>query len=420
MHFENGKANNKNVIKNERSFKYIMCCFFKKFAAFFAAAAFAAVGLSDCFPQGTVQSRDMGSCGLFTVSVKPCDKDMPGSAADPKQDKNTGHIFFSSLPVTAADSRSVKRPMLIPCGEAFGIKMITEGVLVVDLQQTMGKCAAKDCGIEKGDVILRAGGEKIGCSEDLDRVINRSGSGGCEITYRRDGKENTVMLYPDLIGGQYRAGMWVRDSSAGIGTMTFYEQSTGCFGGLGHPICDADIKTPLPLSKGKTGEIRLNQPVKSRKGSPGWLTGDFVNSSGTGVIYKNCESGVFGTLYAPPKTQNQPIPLGYSSEIEEGEAEIYTSISNEGAKKYKVRISNISRGEKDEKDFDIEVTDSSLIQSVGGILQGMSGSPVIQNGRLVGAVTHVLVDKPTCGYGIFAERMYNELSDLPKSLGDAA
>ncbi len=418
MHFKKRSANNKNIIGNERSFNHIMCCFFKKFAAVLAAAAFAAVGLSDRFAHMPVQRDEISTSGLFTVSVRPCDKDIKPLADKPTADR--GHIFFSSIPVTAAESRLVKRPMLIPCGEAFGIKMITEGVLVVDLQQTMGKCAAKDCGIEKGDVILRAGGEKIGCSDDLDRMINKHAKDGCRITYRREGKENTVTLYPDLIGGEYRAGMWVRDSSAGIGTMTFYEQSTGCFGGLGHPICDADIKTPLPLSKGRTGEIRLNKPVRSTKGSPGWLTGDFVSSSGTGIIYKNCDSGVFGTLYSPPKSQNQPIPLGYSSEIEEGEAEIYTSITNEGAKKYKVRISNISSGKKGEKDFDIQVTDPALISSAGGILQGMSGSPVIQNGKLVGAVTHVLVDDPTCGYGIFAEKMYNELSDLPKTAENAA
>ena len=244
MHFKKRSANNKNIIGNERSFNHIMCCFFKKFAAVLAAAAFAAVGLSDRFTHKPVQRDEIGTRGLFTVSVRPCDKDINPLADKPAGDR--GHIFFSSIPVTAAESRLVKRPMLIPCGEAFGIKMITEGVLVVDLQQTMGKCAAKDCGIEKGDVILRAGGEKIGCSDDLDRMINKHAKDGCRITYRREGKENTVTLYPDLIGGEYRAGMWVRDSSAGIGTMTFYEQSTGCFGGLGHPICDADIKTPLP------------------------------------------------------------------------------------------------------------------------------------------------------------------------------
>lgn len=201
--------------------------------------------------------------------------------------------------------------------------------------------------------------------------------------------------------------MWVRDSSAGIGTLTFYDPSTGAFGGLGHPICDADTKLPLPLSQGSVGEVRITGFNKSVKGDPGQLLGEFSSSASVGNIDFNNESGVFGTLNSPPSS-SKPIELGFRQEVHTGEAVIYTTIDNGKPKEYKINIEKADLSSDAEHDLIVKITDPKLLETTGGILQGMSGSPIIQDGRLVGAVTHVFIDDPQQGYGIFADSMYRQ------------
>ena len=209
--------------------------------------------------------------------------------------------------------------------------------------------------------------------------------------------------------------MWLRDSSAGIGTLTFYDPENGTFGGLGHPVCDADTKEPLPLSAGTVGEINLTGFNKSRSGCPGQLLGEFANSASTGDILKNCESGVFGTLNANPCPNAKEFPLGFRQEIHPGKAKILSSIDNDGPKEYEISIEQINLSDSAEHDLVIKITDKMLLEKTGGILQGMSGSPIIQDGRLVGAVTHVFIEDTAKGYGIFADEMYSKTSELAES-----
>lgn len=402
-----------------------MCDIFKKCAVtyLFAAlalilvAGFYASALPDRF--SVAQQEKLSVNTLFSISAKPSERDISVSASGRQSSKST-LMLFGSVPIKDVQTDTVSRPMLVPCGNPFGIKLITNGVMVVGLQENCGKCAAKQSGIRKGDIIMSINGRAVSSNSDVGELISQSGGKSCKIKLLRDGKEKVTDLVPDSINGEYKAGMWVRDSSAGIGTMTFYDKATGMFGGLGHPICDADIKAPLPLSRGKTGDVRISDYSRSKAGSPGWLSGDFVNSSGTGTVLINCSCGVFGELYSPPKVDHDEIPLGFRQEIQNGEAEIYTSIDNSGPKKYKVRISGVDLSGKASHDFNIEVTDKSLLEKTGGILQGMSGSPVIQNGRLVGAVTHVLVDDPRCGYAVFADRMYEQCGSLPRAAEKAS
>ena len=396
-----------------------MCVFFRKCAVTFlfaalallVTAAFYAYALPDRFNVG--QGGEFTLSTLFSVSAKPSSCDLSDG-----QSKST-LMLFGSVPIKDVEADVTKRPMLVPCGEPFGVKLITNGVLVVNLQENSGKCAAKDCGIQKGDIIMSIGGTPVSSNEQVGELIAQTHGKPCTVTYRRDGKQLSTTLTPDLIGGEYKAGMWVRDSSAGIGTMTFYEKSTGHFGGLGHPVCDADVKTPLPLSKGRTGNVRIIDFTKSRKGSPGWLSGELTSSADTGTVLINSSCGVFGELWSPPATNHAEIPLGFRQEIQNGDAEIYTSTDNGGSKKYKIRISGIDLTGSKGHDFDIEVTDDELIGKTGGILQGMSGSPIIQDGRLVGAVTHVLVDDPKCGFAVFADRMYEQCESLPGAMAKA-
>lgn len=402
-----------------------MCDFFRKFAVTFLTVGltvllitgFYALALPDRFSVGQKEKLSVNT--LFSVSARPCERDVAAYASSSQSIKST-LMLFGTVPIKDVVTKSVERPMLVPCGEPFGVKLITDGVMVVGLQDNCGKCAAKQSGIKKGDVIISINGKSVSSNDEVGELISQSGGKVCHITLMRSGKQKETDLIPDRINGQYKAGMWVRDSSAGIGTMTFYDKRTGLFGGLGHPICDADIKTPLPLSKGKTGEVKLTEFSKSKSGSPGWLSGDFVNSSSTGTVLSNSSCGVFGELYSPPKVDHDEIPLGFRQEIQNGEAEIYTSIDNSGPKKYKIRISGVDLSGSSGHDFDIEVTDSELIEKTGGILQGMSGSPIIQNGRLIGAVTHVVVDDPKFGFAVFADRMYEQCENLPDTLEKAS
>ena len=201
----------------------------------------------------------------------------------------------------------------------------------------------------------------------------------------------------------YKTGLWIRDSTAGIGTVTFYDASDGYFAGLGHGICDADTGTLMPLLSGVVVDVNLTDIVRGKAGSPGELKGSF-SAEADGFLCGNTDCGVSGYLYRVPKN-DAPMAVASRKEIREGEAEILSDIAGDGVQRYSVRISNIDRDATGTKCFCIDVTDERLLSLSGGIIQGMSGSPVLQDGKIVGAVTHVLIGDPTKGYGIFAENM---------------
>ncbi len=309
-------------------------------------------------------------------------------------------------------SASVKK--VIPCGQPFGIKMLTEGIMVVRLSDINGKsnsCPAEKAGICVGDIIISVKGEKITSNEDLSKVISSSNGEQIDVKLKRcdSGKEETLKLTPEYSDNEkcYKTGMWVRDSSAGIGTVTFYIPSTGTFGGLGHPICDADTGEMLPLSSGDICGVSITGYKKGSTNSPGELHGRFISGSQLGTVSQNSEYGVFGTLEKSP-SDNEEIEIAGNSEIKTGKAEILTTISGSEPKKYSVNIEQVNPDNPESKNLVIRVTDKTLLNKTGGILQGMSGSPIIQNGKLVGAVTHVFVNNSTMGYGIFADTMYDQ------------
>ena len=347
---------------------------------------------------------------LFSVSAKPAtnyDKTADCKSGKNSSRKNSTLMLFGKVPIKDVTTKEITRPMLIPCGQAFGIKLISDGVMFIDTATVEGKSPAQESGIRQGDIIVSINGEKIRSNEDISEIISNSQGRPCNVLFTRKGNSKEVSLTPVLSSGIYKAGLWVRDSSAGIGTLTFYDEKTGFFGGLGHPICDSDTKEILPLSKGIAGMVKITGCTKSYKGNPGQLLGEFTSDDSMGEITSNCENGIFGNLRENPSSQ-RAIPLGFRQEIHTGKAEILSSIDGKEPKKYSVEIEKINLGENAQHDLVIKVTDPTLIAKTGGIVQGMSGSPIIQDGRLVGAVTHVFVDDPTMGYGIFAESMYNQ------------
>ena len=293
------------------------------------------------------------------------------------------------------------------------IRDSTNGVMVVGITdiQSDGKRVnpAAQAGIRVGDIITEANGEKVDANEELSEKIQESQGKNITLTILRGEEELVTTLAPikSDTDGSYKGGVWVRDSTAGIGTVTFYDPETGGFGGLGHGVCDVDTSELMPLGSGEIVPVIISGVVRGEKGSAGELRGYFSSEIPIGILTENNESGVYGLLdYCP--SENNALPLAMKQEVKPGPAKILATVDCTGPQYYDIMIESVSyRDDVQTKNLVIRVTDEKLLKVTGGIVQGMSGSPIVQNGMLVGAVTHVFVNDPTRGYGIFAENMVN-------------
>ncbi len=318
------------------------------------------------------------------------------------------------LSITTMANRNSGRITLSPGGEAFGVKYFTKGVLVVgltDVETAEGlRAPARDSGLQVKDIITTVGGKDIKSAEDFQKTVAGSGGSGIELKFLRDGAENSLTISPVVDKGDntYKLGIWVRDSTAGIGTITFIDPSTGEFGALGHGISDSDTGVLMPLDKGIIVDVVINGIVAGKKNSPGELKGKFANYR-KGELSINSEVGIFGKFDKIPENMAKSIPIGYRDELKIGKAYILTTLDTGKPGRYEIEIEKIFSDSGSIKNFLIKVTDSNLLTKTGGIIQGMSGSPIIQNGRLIRAVTHVLVDDSTRGYGICIENMIEGL-----------
>lgn len=391
--------------------------FFKRTAVVFGTAAFALLGLtgyySSALPDSIYTDGTPALYTFFDISAESSEPVEVSAGSDPSRYYTLK--LFGKVPIKDIQANTQTPPMLVPCGEPFGIRLITDGVLVIDLQSDGGfdgriSCPAARCGICIGDIITSVDGQSVSSNKDISEIVEQSGGEPVNVTLKRSGEVMSVVLTPELSGGKYRAGMWVRDSSAGIGTLTFYDEQSGGFGGLGHPICDADTRQPLPLSDGNVGEVEITGAEKSIEGDPGELIGRFVSSSAVGVLSSNTNCGVFGKLFSCP-SKHEAIPLGYKQEAHTGKAYIYATVDESGPEEYEIEIESIDLSDDAAHSMVIKVTDPALLDKTGGIVQGMSGSPIIQDGKLVGAVTHVFTEDPVRGYGLFAEKMYISMKE---------
>ena len=285
--------------------------------------------------------------------------------------------------------------LLCPSGEAFGILIKEDGVTVVS-------SASEE--LKSGDRIIMIGNKECCECEDVHNAVRESGGAPLKIKLVRDGKEMTVTAPPKYKDGESRLGITLRSHTAGIGTITFIDPETLSFGGLGHSVSDAESGDPVSLKEGKASTVTLGACKKGEPGKAGELSG-ILGRNSIGRVDKNTECGVFGTLNEMPKNTQNAIPIAHKKEVKCGEAEIISTVKNGKTATYKIEITEIDQSSDGSKSFKIKVTDPTLIALSGGIVRGMSGSPIIQNGRLVGAVTHVLVANPTEGYGIFIENM---------------
>lgn len=312
--------------------------------------------------------------------------------------------YFGAVPIKTASVSAVQRPMLVPCGTPFGIKLRTDGVIAINV--TDGS-PAQSAGIKQGDVIISVNDVAVRSNSEISDAIQLSPE-RCEVILRRGDSERLMRMQPYEDCGVYKIGVWVRDSAAGIGTMSYFDPATGEYGGLGHPVSDVTTGELMPLLSGEITAADIDGIVKGEAGTAGELCGRIVPNSSIGTIERNTYCGIFGTVSVSP-CDGEALPMAFRQEVKTGDATILTTIDGSVPQEYDITIEHINICDMESsKSMVIRITDPELLEKTGGIICGMSGSPIIQDGKLVGAVTHVFLNEPERGYAIFCETMMDE------------
>ncbi len=299
--------------------------------------------------------------------------------------------------------------MLIPSGKTVGVAMDTKGLLVLGTGGVDGKdnhthMPCKGI-LQAGDLLLQAEGKELENKEMLMEMVENSGGREVSLLLRRNGEEKRVSVKPvfSVADHSYKLGAWVRDSIQGIGTVTYYDPADGSFGALGHGVYDVDTEALMEMRTGKIVPADLTAIVKGEKGKAGELVGNISMQEELGHIRENTEAGIFGSMETG-LSDEKAIPT--TDTVRTGEAYILSDLAGDGVEAYEIQIESVQKHKsRNHKDMTLRVTDEKLLSLTGGIVQGISGSPILQDGKLAGAVTHVLVNDPTRGYGIFIENM---------------
>lgn len=340
--------------------------------------------------------------------------------------------LFGFIPVKNVNVDVQPRIELVPGGHAIGILLKTQGVTVIGFAPVKDETGeehmpGEEAGLMVGDIIETVNGTPVVTDEETAKIIDNMGSKGKPIALeiKRGNQQKKLMVNPVKCRdtNRYRIGLYIRDNAAGVGTLTFYHPETQVYGALGHVIADVEINRQIAHGDGKIVNAAIQGIHQARRGQPGEKIGTFENS-GTifGDIRKNTNFGIFGFMNRPIKNDiyRKPLPVAYGHQVKLGPAEILTVIEGNKIEKFSIEIEKINPQRLSHgKNLVIKITDPRLLEVTGGIIQGMSGSPIIQNGYLVGAVTHVLVNEPSRGYGILAEWMLTE-TDLIKDAKEAA
>lgn len=382
-----------------------------------ALLATALLGLRAALPD-TFYIEPGGTLTLAAMPFLQAGEPSRGSTAAVSGSSETGSAnqtlrLFGMLPVKTVRTVASATRTVTVSGAPFGVKMFADGALVVAFSDQLTALGtenpAKEAGLRLGDVIVSAAGQAIHGNEELSMAITSAEGDPIEVVFSRDGVQHTCTLTPvrDRDSGVWRAGVWVRDSSAGIGTLTFVDTEYGTFAGLGHAVSDSDTGADFPLLSGEIVPVTIIGVQKGAAGVPGELQGEFSGAAALGTVSANDATGVYGTLQNPAAAvTGQVMPVAEIQQVAPGPAQILTTIDGTAPQWYDVTIERVNMTAGDpNRNLLIRVTDDRLLSVTGGIVQGMSGSPVVQNGTLVGAVTHVLVNDPTRGYGIFAATM---------------
>lgn len=346
---------------------------------------------------------------LYTVHEKPANvsyiykltyedgKDGNRAQRSAKEGKYRVNVsLLNIIPVKNSSLTVSSRDYVAVSGELFGLRLFTEGIIIVGVDEVNTAdgaiCPAENAGLRKGDIINRINGVKVTSCDQVSEIFESSGFSVMQIEFTRNGQHLTTeftLAYSET-EGKYKAGIWIRDSAAGIGTMTFYEPNTGSFAGLGHGVCDIDTGEIIPVCNGDIVNAAVNGCYKGKSGKAGELCGVFSSQS-RGVLLSNCSAGVYGRVFESIGNASL-YPVATRDEVVKGKAEIIATVDENGPEKYSIEITKISKENRQGKNLVIKVIDEELLNKTGGIVQGMSGSPIIQNGMLVGAVTHVCVN----------------------------
>ena len=311
------------------------------------------------------------------------------------------------FPIKTVRVQPTDNVMLVPSGAPFGVKMLMGGVMVVGFGEVAsGKghcCPGAEAGLQVGDIILEADHTAVRSTDEFRQAA--ADGEALELTVMRGSSVQELTLTPaySITAKRCQTGLWVRDSAAGIGTLTYYEPDSGRFGGLGHPICDPDTGELIPLACGEASAVTVSGVIPGQPGLPGQLQGYFAADPPIGTLSCNASAGIFGTLAEVPA--GEAVPMALQQEVTTGKAWILTTVDGNTPQAYTAEITSLDY-QSSTQNMIVRITDDRLLEAAGGIVQGMSGSPILQDGKLIGAVTHVFVNDPSQGYGIFAENMY--------------
>ncbi len=322
----------------------------------------------------------------------------------------------SSL-LTAASATTTQEKLVVPGGKSIGVILSTDGVMVVNVAEVENVdgnliSPAKDAEIKAGDLIKAFNGEETSNVSELCTAVNNSNGKPCAISIIRDENALELLISPELEKGTntFKIGAWVKDAVSGIGTITYYDPTNNTFAALGHGICDPQTNSLVSIDEGSILSSTIVSLQKGEKGAPGELKGVFSEDQKIlGTITQNNMCGIFGKSKSELSFNNPAIPIAKKEMVHKGKAHILTNIEGNIIEQFDVEITRVMpQKNPSSKSLVLKITDDRLIEKTGGIIQGMSGSPIIQNGKLVGAVTHVFVNDPTRGYGIFIENMLAE------------
>lgn len=360
------------------------------------------------------------SLEVLNVDQKPISGNLhvnlsEGVSINPKKEGHAQVSFslFGMVPVKTVAVEILPEIKIIPCGTAVGVSIHTQGIMVLGTGEvhtednTMAE-PAKGI-IKSGDRIVKAGGNTVERKEDLLQAVEQTQDGTVSLLIQRGSKQIEADVKPvkSSEDGKYKLGLWVRDGTQGIGTMTFYNPETNEFGALGHGVYDVDTNMLLSCKDGEITKSEISGVKKGQKGVPGEVSGSVDHGMAYGTIEKNTNEGLYGKLYEESKQYfpGEAMPIALKQEVQEGTAEIITDILG-SRQRYTIQIQSIDRNNSHpDKGMIVQITDERLLQKTNGIIQGMSGSPIIQNNKVVGAITHVFVQDPSKGYGIFIENM---------------
>ncbi len=353
-----------------------------------------------------------------SIELEKADDTLTVEAKQPDEEKVV--LNMGGVPIKQIDVKALPSLKVIPGGQSIGVKLNTLGVLVVGYHlvdtESGKKSPGELAGIQVGDMITSVNGKKIENMSDLSPFIEKSGKTGqpLDLQLIRDQRSIATKLTPlkDKHDHAYRIGLYIRDSAAGIGTMTFFDPISKKYGALGHVISDMDTKKPIIVQNGQIMKSTVTSIEKGSSGNPGEKLARFSKDKEIiGNITTNSPFGIFGKLSksVPNELYDKPMPVALSSQVKKGPAKMLTVIENDRVEAFDVEIVNsVPQKFPATKGLVIRVTDPRLLKKTGGIVQGMSGSPIIQDGKLIGAVTHVFVNDPTSGYGVHIEWMLNE------------